>query len=108
MNWSILSTIARPWPLSQPAAYTEAIENIRPKCETLKYVIVIGDTQGDQISYADLLKEDGASLPYVETHKDDPHFFCIPPGPPERPKGSFTVIGLSSQPEIPSASLPWG
>jgi acyl-coenzyme A synthetase/AMP-(fatty) acid ligase len=69
------------------SSYTEAIENIHPKCETLKYVIVIGDTQNDQISYADLLKEDGTSLPYVETHKDDPSFFLYTSGTTGAPKG---------------------
>ena len=67
--------------------YTEAIENIRPKCKTLKHVIVIGDAQGDQISYADLLKEEAASLPFVETHKDDPSFFLYTSGTTGAPKG---------------------
>jgi acyl-coenzyme A synthetase/AMP-(fatty) acid ligase len=69
------------------SSYTEAIENIRPKCKTLKHVIVIGETQGDQISYADLLKGEGAALPYVETHKDDPSFFLYTSGTTGAPKG---------------------
>ena len=69
------------------SSYTEAIENIRSKCETLKHVIVIGETQGDQISYADLLKEDGASLPYVETRKDEPSYFLYTSGTTGAPKG---------------------
>ncbi|HEA69151.1 MAG TPA: acyl-CoA synthetase [Desulfobacterales bacterium] len=69
------------------SSYSEAIENIRPKCETLKYVIVIGDTQGDQISYADLLKEAAGSLPFVETHKFDPSFFLYTSGTTGAPKG---------------------
>ena len=69
------------------SSYTEAIENIRPKCETLKHVIVIGETRGDQISYADLLKADAASLPFVETHKDDPSYFLYTSGTTGAPKG---------------------
>jgi acyl-coenzyme A synthetase/AMP-(fatty) acid ligase len=69
------------------SSYIEAIENIRSKCKTLKHVIVIGETQGDQISYADLLKEDAESLPFVETHKDDPSYFLYTSGTTGAPKG---------------------
>jgi acyl-coenzyme A synthetase/AMP-(fatty) acid ligase len=69
------------------SSYTKAIENIRPKCATLKHVIVIGSTQGDQVSYTDLLKDDAGSLPFVETHKDDPSFFLYTSGTTGAPKG---------------------
>lgn len=67
--------------------YIEAIENIRPKCKTLKHVIVIGETSGDQISYEDFLKVEAESLPYVETRKDDPSFFLYTSGTTGAPKG---------------------
>jgi acyl-coenzyme A synthetase/AMP-(fatty) acid ligase len=67
--------------------YIEAIENIRPKCKTLKHVIVIGEPSGDQISYEDFVKADAESLPYVETLKDDPSFFLYTSGTTGAPKG---------------------
>ena len=67
--------------------YTEAIENIRPKCKTLKHIIVVGETQGDQISFEQIMKEGKGVPPYVETHKDDQAYFLYTSGTTGPPKG---------------------
>ena len=67
--------------------YTEAIENIRPKCKTLKHIIVVGETQGDQISFDQIMREAKGVPPHVETLKDDQAYFLYTSGTTGPPKG---------------------
>ncbi len=69
------------------AEAVEAIENIASQCETLKYIIVIGDAKEGRYSFAEFLKEDGKKLAFVETFKDDPAFFLYTSGTTGPPKG---------------------
>jgi acyl-coenzyme A synthetase/AMP-(fatty) acid ligase len=67
--------------------YTEAIEKIRPKCKTLKHIIVVGETQGDQISFEQIMREAKGVPPHVETLKDDQAYFLYTSGTTGPPKG---------------------
>lgn len=67
--------------------YTEAIENIRPKCKTLKHIIVVGETQGDQISFEQIMRDGKGVPPHVETLKDDQAYFLYTSGTTGPPKG---------------------
>ncbi len=67
--------------------YIQAIENIRSKCKTLKHIIVIGETEGDQLSFEQMLKDGEGEPPYVETHKDDQAYFLYTSGTTGPPKG---------------------
>ncbi len=67
--------------------YIQAIENIRSKCKTLKHIIVVGETEGDQLSFEQMLKDGEGEPPYVETHKDDQAYFLYTSGTTGPPKG---------------------
>jgi acyl-coenzyme A synthetase/AMP-(fatty) acid ligase len=69
------------------ADLVENIENIRPKCPTLRYIIVIGETQKDYLSYEELLKSGKGVPPFIATHKDDPAYYLYTSGTTAGPKG---------------------
>lgn len=70
------------------ADLVQNIENIRPKCPSLRFIIVIGEAQRDYISYADLMKSGAKGAPpFVMTHKDDPAYYLYTSGTTAGPKG---------------------
>lgn len=68
-------------------AYVQAVNNIRAKCRSLKFVVTIGQAEGDQILFEDLLKSQGAAPSFVKTGKEDPAFFLYTSGTTGPPKG---------------------
>jgi len=68
--------------------FAKEVHAIQKKCKTLKHVIVVGDTQGDEISYDKLMKESGKDLEVKPTKSTDIAFFCYTSGTTGNPKGA--------------------
>jgi acyl-coenzyme A synthetase/AMP-(fatty) acid ligase len=69
------------------ANLVQAIENIRPKCPTLKYIICLGGTQKDYLSYEEILQSASGEPPRVVTRQDEQAYFLYTSGTTGTPKG---------------------
>lgn len=67
--------------------HVQEVNKIMDKCPTLKNIIIIDDTYGDQLSYDELMKESSSNLEIEPTKKDDIAFFCYTSGASDNPKG---------------------
>ena len=68
--------------------FVKEVNEIKDKCPTLKYIIIVGEAYKDQISYDDLMKDSSTSLDIEPTKKDDMAFFCYTSGTTGNPKGA--------------------
>jgi benzoate-CoA ligase len=65
----------------------KAVEEIRADLKFLRFIVVVGETKGDQISYEDILKQASAKLDAVMLSKDDFCFWLYSSGTTGPPKG---------------------
>jgi len=68
--------------------YVKEVDEIRDKCPTLKYIIIVDEAYDDQLSYYDLMRESSRNLEVEPTKKDDMAFFCYTSGTTGNPKGA--------------------
>ena len=68
--------------------YVKQVEEIKDKCPTLKNIIIVGENNGDNLSYENLMKESSHNLELKTTKKEDMAFFCYTSGTTGNPKGA--------------------
>lgn len=68
--------------------FVKEVNEIKDKCPTLKYIIIVGEAYDNQLSYDNLMKNSSASLDIEPTKKDDMAFFCYTSGTTGNPKGA--------------------
>jgi acetyl-CoA synthetase len=70
------------------AKYAKEVHAVEEHCKTLEHVIVVGDAQGDELSYPTLMKEAESHLAVERTKSTDIAFFCYTSGTTGNPKGA--------------------
>jgi acetyl-CoA synthetase len=68
--------------------FAKEVHAVQKNCKTLQQVIVVGDAQGDELSYDALMKESKAELKVEPTKSTDIAFFCYTSGTTGNPKGA--------------------
>jgi len=68
--------------------YVKEVHAIQKNCKTLKHIIVVGDTQPDDLSYDALMKDSSIHLKPLATKNTDMAFFCYTSGTTGNPKGA--------------------
>ncbi len=68
--------------------YAKEVHEIEKNCPTLKNIIIVGDTQKNEVSYNELMKTNSNSLKLEPTKSDDMAFFCYTSGTTGNPKGA--------------------
>ena len=68
--------------------FAKEVHAIQQNCKTLEHVIVVGDAQGDELSYDALMKQSKPDLKVEPTKSTDIAFFCYTSGTTGNPKGA--------------------
>jgi len=68
--------------------YVKEVHEVQKNCPTLKNIIVVGDTEKNDISYQELIKNSSNSLKLEQTKSNDMAFFCYTSGTTGNPKGA--------------------
>lgn len=68
--------------------YVKEVEACRGSCPALKHIIVVGGSEGDQISYEKIMKESSRCLEVADTSAEDMAFFCYTSGTTGDPKAA--------------------
>jgi acetyl-CoA synthetase len=68
--------------------FAKEVHAVQKNCKTLQQVIIVGDAQQDEVSYADLMKESSKDLQVEPTKSTDIAFFCYTSGTTGNPKGA--------------------
>jgi acetyl-CoA synthetase len=68
--------------------FAKEVHAVKKNCKTLKHIIVVGDTQEDELSYNQIMKESSIHLKVEPTKSTDIAFFCYTSGTTGNPKGA--------------------
>jgi len=68
--------------------YVKEVHEVEKNCPTLKNIIIVGDTEKNEVSYQELMKGASATLKLEPTKSDDMAFFCYTSGTTGNPKGA--------------------
>jgi len=68
--------------------FVKEVDEIKNKCESLKYIIVVDEAYSDKLSFDDLMRDSSTNLEIEKTSKKDMAFFCYTSGTTGNPKGA--------------------
>jgi acetyl-CoA synthetase len=68
--------------------YVKEVHEVEKNCPTLKYIIIIGDKEKNELSFNELMKSASNLLKLEPTKNTDMAFFCYTSGTTGNPKGA--------------------
>jgi acetyl-CoA synthetase len=68
--------------------FVKEVDEIKNKCESLKYIIIVDEAYSDKLSFDDLMRDSSNNLEIEKSSKKDLAFFCYTSGTTGNPKGA--------------------